>query len=65
MFETRFVCRPTNFALETAQLQHEYYTCWQDLRKHFIHRGHDCNDDECEAKRKLPSLSRLKFCSQK
>ncbi|ABF41006.1 homogentisate 1,2-dioxygenase [Candidatus Koribacter versatilis Ellin345] len=35
MFETRFVCRPTKYALETAQLQHEYYTCWQDLKKHF------------------------------
>jgi homogentisate 1,2-dioxygenase len=35
MFETRFVCRPTKFAMETAQLQHEYYECWQDLKKHF------------------------------
>jgi homogentisate 1,2-dioxygenase len=35
MFETRFVCRPTKFALQTAQLQHEYYECWQDLKKHF------------------------------
>jgi homogentisate 1,2-dioxygenase len=35
MFETRFVCRPTKYALETAQLQHEYYRCWQDLKKHF------------------------------
>ena len=35
MFETRFVCRPTKYALEAAQLQHEYYTCWQDLKKHF------------------------------
>ena len=35
MFETRFVCRPTKYALETAQLQHEYYTCWQDLKKNF------------------------------
>ncbi len=35
MFETRFVCRPTKFATETAELQHEYYTCWQDLKKHF------------------------------
>jgi homogentisate 1,2-dioxygenase len=35
MFETRFVCRPTRFALETAQLQHEYYTCWQGLKKNF------------------------------
>jgi len=35
MFETRFVCRPTKYALETAQLQHEYYRCWQGLKKHF------------------------------
>jgi len=35
MFETRFVCRPTKFALETASLQHEYYTCWQSLKKNF------------------------------
>ena len=35
MFETRFVCRPTKYAVETAELQHEYYECWQDLKKHF------------------------------
>ncbi len=35
MFETRFICRPTRFALETAQLQHEYFTCWQGLKKNF------------------------------
>jgi len=35
MFETRFVCHPTDFALKTAQLQHEYYECWQPLKKHF------------------------------
>jgi homogentisate 1,2-dioxygenase len=35
MFETRFVCRPTKYALETADLQHDYYECWQDLTKHF------------------------------
>ncbi|HWR35030.1 MAG TPA: homogentisate 1,2-dioxygenase [Clostridia bacterium] len=35
MFETRFVCRPTQFALDTAELQHEYYTCWQELKKNF------------------------------
>jgi homogentisate 1,2-dioxygenase len=35
MFETRFVCRPTKFAMETAQLQHEYYECWQGLKKNF------------------------------
>jgi homogentisate 1,2-dioxygenase len=35
MFETRFVCRPTKYAIEAKQLQHEYYRCWQDLQKHF------------------------------
>ncbi len=35
MFETRFVCKPTSFAMSTAELQHEYYTCWQQLKKHF------------------------------
>ena len=35
MFETRFVWRPTRRALESAELQHEYYRCWQDLKKHF------------------------------
>jgi homogentisate 1,2-dioxygenase len=35
MFETRFVCRPTKYAMETAELQDEYYTCWQDLKKNF------------------------------
>jgi homogentisate 1,2-dioxygenase len=35
MFETQLVVRPTRFALETRILQHEYYECWQGLRKHF------------------------------
>ncbi len=35
MFETRLVWTPTPFALQSAQLQHEYYRCWQDLQKHF------------------------------
>jgi homogentisate 1,2-dioxygenase len=35
MFETRTVIRPTRFALESAQLQHEYFRCWQDLPKQF------------------------------
>ncbi|HEY3928304.1 MAG TPA: homogentisate 1,2-dioxygenase [Candidatus Koribacter sp.] len=35
MFETRFVCRPTKYAMDTAQLQHEYYTCWQGLKNNF------------------------------
>ena len=35
MFETRAVIQPTRYALESAQLQHEYYRCWQGLKKHF------------------------------
>ena len=35
MFETPAVIRPTRFALESAQLQPEYYRCWQGLQKHF------------------------------
>jgi len=35
MFETRAVIRPTRAALESAQLQGEYYRCWQGLRKNF------------------------------
>lgn len=35
MFETRYVLRPTRFALETALLQREYFECWQDLKSNF------------------------------
>jgi homogentisate 1,2-dioxygenase len=35
MFESRYVIRPTRFAIESAQLQAEYYRCWQGLPKHF------------------------------
>jgi homogentisate 1,2-dioxygenase len=35
MFETRHVIRPTRAALASAQLQAEYFRCWQGLRKHF------------------------------
>ena len=35
MFETRLVIRPTRYALETSQLQQEYATCWEGIRKHF------------------------------
>jgi homogentisate 1,2-dioxygenase len=35
MFETRTVIRPTRFALESAQLQHEYFRCWEGLPKQF------------------------------
>ncbi|CAN5900089.1 homogentisate 1,2-dioxygenase [soil metagenome] len=35
MFETRLVWRPTAHAVESAELQNEYYRCWQGLVKHF------------------------------
>jgi homogentisate 1,2-dioxygenase len=35
MFETRFVCRPTKFALESSQLDEQYFECWQGLHKRF------------------------------
>jgi homogentisate 1,2-dioxygenase len=35
MFETQFVVCPTKFAMETKILQHEYFECWQGLKKHF------------------------------
>jgi homogentisate 1,2-dioxygenase len=35
MFETRFVCRPTRYALETGQLQRDYFECWQGLKPGF------------------------------
>ena len=35
MFETRHVLRPTPLAMASAQLQGEYYRCWQGLKKHF------------------------------
>jgi homogentisate 1,2-dioxygenase len=39
MFETRCVIRPTRFALETAQLQADYFECWQGLPKRFDPRA--------------------------
>ncbi|MDY7792531.1 homogentisate 1,2-dioxygenase [Burkholderia ubonensis] len=35
MFETRTLIRPTRFALDTAQLQANYFECWQGIQKHF------------------------------
>jgi homogentisate 1,2-dioxygenase len=35
MLETRLPVRPTRFALEAKILQHEYYECWQGLKKNF------------------------------
>ena len=35
MFETRCIIRPSRYAMESAQLQDEYFQCWQGLKKHF------------------------------
>ncbi len=35
MWETGLPVRPTKFALEAKILQHEYFECWQGLKKHF------------------------------
>ena len=35
MFEARMVWRPTPYALESAQLQPDYYRAWASLRKNF------------------------------
>lgn len=35
MFETQLVVRPTEFAMSSRILQHEYFECWQGLKKHF------------------------------
>ncbi|HEX7045197.1 MAG TPA: homogentisate 1,2-dioxygenase [Burkholderiales bacterium] len=35
MFESRYLFRPTRFALEAPQLQANYFECWQGLAKHF------------------------------
>jgi homogentisate 1,2-dioxygenase len=35
MFETRCVLRPTRYALESGQLQGDYFRCWQGLKRHF------------------------------
>lgn len=35
MFETRFVVQPTDFAMNQAPLQQNYYECWQPLADNF------------------------------
>ena len=35
MFESRYIIRPTRFAMETAELQREYFEVWQGLKKNF------------------------------
>lgn len=38
MFETRFVCRPTAFAMQCAELQNDYWECWQGLVPEFTQK---------------------------
>jgi homogentisate 1,2-dioxygenase len=35
MFETKHVISPTAYALGSAQLQADYYSCWSGIRKNF------------------------------
>lgn len=35
MFESRYIIRPTKFAMGCAELQHEYSEVWQGLKKNF------------------------------
>lgn len=35
MFESRYVIRPTRFAMETPALQKDYANCWRGLKKNF------------------------------
>ncbi|MGE3466571.1 MAG: homogentisate 1,2-dioxygenase [Pyrinomonadaceae bacterium] len=35
MFESRYIIRPTRFAMEASQLQNDYFEVWQRLKKNF------------------------------
>ena len=35
MFESRYIIRPTKFAMDCAQLQHHYTDVWKGLEKKF------------------------------
>jgi homogentisate 1,2-dioxygenase len=35
MFESRFAMRLTRYAMESSELQHDYFEGWQGLRRHF------------------------------
>jgi homogentisate 1,2-dioxygenase len=35
MFESRYIIRPTKFAMDCAELQHEYSEVWRGLKKNF------------------------------
>jgi len=39
MFESRYIIRPTPFAMETDALQKDYFECWQGLRKRMKDEG--------------------------
>jgi homogentisate 1,2-dioxygenase len=39
MFETRYVVRPTKYAMDTTELQGEYFECWQGLKKEYTPNG--------------------------
>ncbi len=38
MFESRFAVRLTRYAIESSELQHDYFEGWQGLEKHFSGR---------------------------
>ncbi|MDQ3132115.1 MAG: homogentisate 1,2-dioxygenase [Acidobacteriota bacterium] len=35
MFESRYIIRPTEYAMKTSELQREYFEVWQKLKKNF------------------------------
>jgi len=35
MFESRFAMRLTRYAMESSELQHDYFEGWQGLKRHF------------------------------
>ena len=35
MFESRFAMRLTRYAMESSELQHDYFEGWQGLERHF------------------------------
>ena len=35
MFESRYAMRLTRYAIESSELQHDYFEGWQGLDKHF------------------------------
>lgn len=35
MFETKVICRPTEYAMNSSCLQRDYAACWENMPKHF------------------------------